>query len=80
MEAQGLVRRRAQPADGRVRLIALAPAGQKKMRAEQQGRRGRARQLMAGWPTTDQVDLGRLLGRLNDAICNLERNGPHDEA
>jgi DNA-binding MarR family transcriptional regulator len=80
MEAQGLVDRRAAPADGRVSLIALAPAGAKKMRAEQRARQGRVRELLAGWPERDQVDLGRLLGRLNDAICDGELGWPHSSA
>ncbi len=78
MEARGLVNRRAEPADGRVSLIGLAPTGQTKMRAERRARRERVQELLAGWPERDQVDLGRLLGRLNDAIRDLEHKGPND--
>jgi DNA-binding MarR family transcriptional regulator len=80
MEAQGLVHRRAEPADGRVSLIALAPTGEKKMRAEQRARRARVQELMAGWPKRDQVELGRLLGKLNDAICDVEHRSSADSA
>jgi DNA-binding MarR family transcriptional regulator len=76
MQAQGLVHRRAEPSDGRVSLIALAPKGQKKMRSEQRSRRARVEELMEGWPIRDQVDLGRLLGGLNDAICEMEHKSP----
>jgi DNA-binding MarR family transcriptional regulator len=72
MDARGLVYRRAEPDDGRVSLIGLAPPGQRKMRAEQATRRKRVQELLAGWPKRDQVELGRLVGRLNDAICDLE--------
>jgi DNA-binding MarR family transcriptional regulator len=72
MESQGLTYRQAEPDDGRVSLIGLAPTGQQRMRAEQRSRRGRVRDLMAGWPKRDQVQLGRLLGRLNDAIGDIE--------
>jgi len=80
MEAQGLVRRRAEPADGRVSLVALAPKGDKKMGAEQRARRGRVQELLETWPTRDRVELGRLLGRLNDAICDVEHRSPADSA
>ncbi len=72
METQGLVRRRTEPDDGRVSLIVLAPAGERRMRAEQRARLGRVEALMAGWPERDQAELGRLIGRLNDAICDVE--------
>jgi DNA-binding MarR family transcriptional regulator len=75
MEAGGLVDRRADPDDGRVSLIGLAPTGQRKMRVERATRRERVQELVAGWPKRDQVELGRLLGRLNDAICDLEHPG-----
>jgi DNA-binding MarR family transcriptional regulator len=76
MEAQGLTYRRAEPDDGRVSLIELAPTGQRKMLAEQRARRGRVRDLTAGWPKRDQVELGRLLARLNDAIGDIEHAPP----
>jgi DNA-binding MarR family transcriptional regulator len=75
MEAGGLVSRRDEPDDGRVSLIGLAPTGQRKMRAEQAARRARVQELVAGWPKRDQGELGRLLGRLNDAICDVEHRG-----
>jgi DNA-binding MarR family transcriptional regulator len=75
MEDGGLVSRCAEPTDGRVCVIALAPAGRRKMRAEQAMRRKRVQELVAGWSGKDQVALGRLLGRLNDAICELEHAG-----
>jgi DNA-binding MarR family transcriptional regulator len=78
MEAAGLVHRGAEPADGRVSLIALAPAGEKKMRTERRARRARIQELVSGWRTHDQVELGRLLGMLNDAICDVEHNRSAD--
>jgi DNA-binding MarR family transcriptional regulator len=72
MEEQRLTYRRAQPDDGRVSLIELAPDGQRKMRAEQRARRQRVRDLTARWPKRDQAELGRLIARLNDAIGDME--------
>jgi DNA-binding MarR family transcriptional regulator len=77
MEAQGLVRRRATPDDGRVNLIELSPRGRRKMRAVQRVRRERVSDLLAGWPEQDQLELARLLGKLNDAIGDIEHSGPH---
>ena len=72
MEAQGLVNRRSNPTDGRVNLIELSRRGEGKMRAEQRSRRACVTGLLAEWPDRDQVELGRLLGRLNDAVGTIE--------
>jgi DNA-binding MarR family transcriptional regulator len=72
MEAVGLVDRSLEPDDGRISLIELAPTGQGKMRAERAMRRERVQEMLASWPKRDQVELGRLVGKLNDAICDLE--------
>lgn len=71
MDARSLIYRRAEPADGRVSLIGLAPTGEEMMRAEQAERRNRVQELLAGWPERDKVELGRLVGKLNDAISTL---------
>jgi DNA-binding MarR family transcriptional regulator len=76
MEAGELVYRRAEPGDGRVSIIGLTPTGQRKMRAEQRARRKRVQDLLAGWPKRDQFELGRLIGRLNDAIGEIEHRSP----
>jgi DNA-binding MarR family transcriptional regulator len=68
IECQGLIYRDTDPEDGRVNLIELSPAGRRKMRAVQRARRERVRDLLAGWSKRDQRDLGRLLGKFNDAI------------
>ena len=53
---------------------------QEKMLAVRRARRVRLQELLAGWPRRDQTELGRLLGRLNDAICDAEHRSPHDTA
>jgi DNA-binding MarR family transcriptional regulator len=75
MDSRGLVYRRSEPGDGRVSLVGLAPTGQRRMQAEQAARRERVQDLLAGWPKRDQVELGRLVGRLNDAICGHVSTG-----
>jgi len=76
MEGPGLLYRRSDPDDGRVSLSELSARGQRKMLAEQQMRRQRVRDLIAGWPKRDQLDFGRLLGRFNDAVGDIEHRHP----
>ena len=46
------------------------------MSAEQRTRRTRISHLLAGWPDRDQFELGRLIGRLNDAVGDIEDDTP----
>jgi DNA-binding MarR family transcriptional regulator len=78
MERRGLVGRHSDPKDGRVSVIELSPRGRRTMRAVQRARRDRARDLFAKWSPRDQREFGQLLGRFNDAICDLEHTGADD--
>jgi DNA-binding MarR family transcriptional regulator len=75
MERPGLLYRHADPTDGRVSIIELSPTGKRKMRAVQRARRDRVRDLVAEWPTRDQLEFGQLLGRFNDAVGDIEYRG-----
>jgi DNA-binding MarR family transcriptional regulator len=77
MDGAGLVVRRTDPDDGRVRLVALTARGLRKMREVQDAREERIGGLVAGWPAADQRAFAELLGRFNDAL--LERQ-PVDAA
>ena len=70
MDAAGLVRRRADATDGRVSLITLTPLGRSKMRAATAARTARITELLADWSERDRAELGRLLGRFNDALTD----------
>jgi DNA-binding MarR family transcriptional regulator len=74
MESAGLVVRRADPDDGRVRLIELSARGERKMREVQRAREQRIRDLVGGWPAADQRAFGDLLARFNGGL--LRRTGP----
>jgi DNA-binding MarR family transcriptional regulator len=78
MEGPGLLYRRGDPSDGRVNLIELSPKGHRTMSGVQRARRERVRHLFTGWARRDQLELGRLLGRFNDAVVDIELRSPHD--
>jgi DNA-binding MarR family transcriptional regulator len=72
MERSGLLRRRSDPDDGRVNLIELSPKGRRAMSTVQRARRERVEHLFIGWSRRDQLGLGHLLGRFNDAVADIE--------
>lgn len=72
MEAAGLVVRRTDPDDGRVRLIEISPRGLRQMREVQDAREERIGSLVAGWSADDQRQFATLLGRFNDALLERE--------
>jgi DNA-binding MarR family transcriptional regulator len=78
MEGRELLDRHSDPNDGRVSVIDLSPKGRRVMRAVQRARRDRARELFAGWPSRDQREFGKLLGRFNDAVCEIEHGSGND--
>jgi DNA-binding MarR family transcriptional regulator len=71
MDAAGLLVRRTDPTDGRVRLVELTARGLRQMREVQEAREERIGRLVADWSAADQRAFGELLGRFNDAL--LER-------
>ena len=74
MEAAGLVERRTDPDDGRVRLIELTEPGRPEdARGARRARERRVRELTAEWSGDDLQQLARLLGRLNDALFHQAR-------
>jgi DNA-binding MarR family transcriptional regulator len=72
MERSGLLHRHADPDDGRINLIELSPKGRRTMTAVQRARRERVGHVITGWSRRDQIELGQLLGRLNDAVADIE--------
>jgi DNA-binding MarR family transcriptional regulator len=72
MEAAGLVERRTDPDDGRVRLIELTRRGTTQMREVQEAREERIGGLVAGWSADDQRQFAALLARFNDALLERE--------
>jgi DNA-binding MarR family transcriptional regulator len=74
MEGSGLVARRPDPDDGRVRLVELTDLGARKMRQVQRARERRVRELTAAWSGDDLQQLAQLLGRLNEALFHQARS------
>lgn len=72
MEGAGLVVRRTDPDDGRVRLIELTARGRERMDEVQEAREARIGELVAGWTAGEQRDFAELLGRFNDALLQRE--------
>jgi DNA-binding MarR family transcriptional regulator len=72
MESAGLVVRRTDPDDGRVRLIELTARGSRRMQEVQAAREARIGDLVAGWTADEQRAFAELLGRFNDALLQRE--------
>jgi DNA-binding MarR family transcriptional regulator len=72
MEAAGLVARRTDTADRRVRLIGLTAKGERRMRQVQRAREERFEELVANWSIDDRERFGVLLGRLNDVLLGRD--------
>jgi len=65
LERLGLVRRAADPADGRAFLLELSEDGRRRYRAARDARRARLRQELASWSEGDVNQLAGLLHRFN---------------
>lgn len=74
LEADGFVVRCADPADGRVCLLAITGSGAAELRATQAARRAWFAGLLADWSLEDRRDLAAALLRLNQAIARRDRN------
>ena len=65
LERLGLIRRTADPADGRAFLLELSEDGRRRYRAARDARRARLRQELASWSEEDVNQLAGLLHRFN---------------
>ncbi len=68
METAGLVRRKGDPRDRRVRLVELTARGRRRMDEVRHAREGRITEFVGDWSDEDRATFGRLLGRFNEAI------------
>lgn len=73
MHAHRFVLRRADPGDGRVSLISLSEKGRRTMLAVQLGRKERIETLLSHWTARDRLELGRLLGKFNEAVHEMQQ-------
>ena len=67
MQREGLVRREADPRDGRGTVIAPTAAGLRRMAGVRDARREAYGEILATWSPADGADLAAMLGRLTDA-------------
>ena len=67
LESLGLVRKQADPLDGRAQTISLTPAGSQALAKTQSARKNLFRTLLEGWEEDELVQLGSLLTKLNDS-------------
>ncbi len=65
---QGLLRREADPRDGRRCLLVLTTAGHALLESVHRFRRGVFERAMADWPDRDRADFARLLTRFVGAL------------
>ncbi|MDR3471116.1 MAG: MarR family transcriptional regulator [Devosia sp.] len=75
LEGSGLVERRANAADGRVREAAISDNGKALTNKIDVARDGMARAIFKDWSEQDVVDLVRLMRRFADAVTG-EPEGP----
>lgn len=75
MEAEGLVVRRMDPEDKRVRYIELTTLGERRMRKVQRAREKRIGDLVARWSSDDQIAFSELLARFNQALSDHTKTG-----
>jgi DNA-binding MarR family transcriptional regulator len=64
LEQAGLVERTGDPKDGRVAMLALAPAGREALKKLRESWRRTLVEILDAWPEEDREALAALLGRL----------------
>lgn len=64
LEQAGLVERTGDPKDGRVAMLALAPAGREALKKLRESWRRALVEILDDWPEADREALGALLSRL----------------
>ncbi|RKN07587.1 MarR family winged helix-turn-helix transcriptional regulator [Streptomyces radicis] len=74
--AAGLVRRAADPADGRAVVLQLSPLGSERLAEVRDSRRRLISELTEGWTPEERADFCALLTRFNGAITRLQSGGP----
>jgi DNA-binding MarR family transcriptional regulator len=70
LEKLGIVRKEADPQDGRAQTITLTEEGARQLSAAQSARRDVFHELLADWPVDDLARLASLLTRLNVSYRN----------
>jgi DNA-binding MarR family transcriptional regulator len=78
LESLGLVERRPDPSDGRVRLAAATPKAQELTRALDDARQRLWTDALSTWTRADRRDLVRLIGKLADQAMAWARDGGLD--
>jgi DNA-binding MarR family transcriptional regulator len=74
LEEAGLVERTGDPRDGRVSMLALAPAGRESLKKLRESWRRTLVEILDSWPEEDREALGTLLGRLAADMVAYGRN------
>lgn len=72
LEGRGFVRRRKDPADGRVVLVGLTPAGRRRVDAALEGHAANELHIISSLSQRDRNDLTRVLRRLHLALDETE--------
>ncbi|RBM11725.1 MarR family winged helix-turn-helix transcriptional regulator [Streptomyces sp. PT12] len=72
----GLVRRAADPADGRAVVLQISPLGSERLAEVRDSRRRLISTLTEGWTPQERADFCALLTRFNGAITRLQTGGP----
>ncbi|MGH8993281.1 MAG: MarR family winged helix-turn-helix transcriptional regulator [Acidimicrobiia bacterium] len=75
LEAAGLVERTGDPKDGRVAMLALAPAGKEALKKLRESWRRALVEILEDWPEADREALGALLGRLAAGMVEYGKGG-----
>lgn len=76
LERAGLATRVPDPEDRRACRMTLTAAGEESLVATRARRREAVRGILGSWPSKDQEDLARLLGKFNRDMAELEDATP----
>jgi DNA-binding MarR family transcriptional regulator len=76
LEHRGFVRRRKDPADGRVVLVGLTPAGRRRVDAALEAHAANELNIISSLSPRDRTELTRMLRRLHLALDTTHQNVP----
>jgi DNA-binding MarR family transcriptional regulator len=76
LERQQVVRRLANPADGRGSLIEITELGRERLQTTREDRHRTYQELLGDWSEDDRIAFGRYLARINEAIVQRQQ-GQH---